>query len=330
MDLFRKVTDSHHCVLFISCHPSQTKQNIPFNLARKICTIVDEENSKEKRMEDLKRTLTRQGYPPKLIDASINKAKKIPKQQLCQQKRRNEDNEWLLVFVSTYNPRNPDIFKVIKETLHLSNASPEMKKALEGTKLINSRRQPPNPERTLTRAKFNFPAQVQTGNTTKTKSCNNGKCGICQVSFERNEVIFNNNSTPFKIKETDDVLCWTIHYVIECAGCNKQYIGETGNLRDQVRVHRQDIFTPYLRNQYVSHQIAHCAIGKRTPFKITSILPINCNDRIYREEMERSLIRKFKPELNRERWALKWKRDCGETKQTAHSVSDVILEARPK
>ena len=32
----------------------------------------------------------------------------------------------------------------------------------------------------------------------------------------------------------------------------------------RVRVHKQHIFTPYLRNQYVSHHIAHCAIGKRT------------------------------------------------------------------
>ena len=84
-----------------------------------------------------------------------------------------------------------------------------------------------------------------------------------------------------------------IIYVIECAGCNKQYIGETGNLRDRERVHKQHIFTPYLRNQYVSHHIAHCAIGKRTPFKITPVLHVNRDDRIYREEMEQSLIRKF-------------------------------------
>ena len=32
-DLFQKVTNSHHYVPFISCHPSQAKRNIPFNLA---------------------------------------------------------------------------------------------------------------------------------------------------------------------------------------------------------------------------------------------------------------------------------------------------------
>ena len=68
----------------------------------------------------------------------------------------------------------------------------------------------------------------------------------------------------------------------------------TGNLRDRVRVHRQQIFTLL----YVSHHIAHCAIGKSIPFKIAPVLHVNRNDRIYREEMEQSSIHKVKPELN--------------------------------
>ena len=42
-DLFQKPTDSQHYVPFISSHPSHTKRNIPFNLARRICTIMEKE-----------------------------------------------------------------------------------------------------------------------------------------------------------------------------------------------------------------------------------------------------------------------------------------------
>ena len=48
----------------------------------------------------------------------------------------------------------------------------------------------------------------------------------------------------------DDII-----YVIKCAGCIKQYIGETGNLRDRLRVQRQQMFTPHLCNLCVSHYI---------------------------------------------------------------------------
>lgn len=46
-DLFYKKTDSHQYLIFDSCHPSHTKRNIPFNMARRICIIVvDEERRK--------------------------------------------------------------------------------------------------------------------------------------------------------------------------------------------------------------------------------------------------------------------------------------------
>ena len=234
-DLFQKFTDSHQYVTFNSCHPSQTKRNIPFNLARRICTIVDEKTSIEKHMKELKKTLLIQGYPLKLIETNFNDAKSIPKHRLRQQKPTTSANEKLLTFVSTYNPRNPDIFKIIKETLPLLNASPKMKRALRSFKLINSKRQPPNLKSILTRAIFTFPAEIQRDNSTKTKRCNNTQCGSSDLLTETSEVLFNNSSTPFQIKENMDCTAQDIIYVIKCSGCNKQYIGETGNLRDRLK-----------------------------------------------------------------------------------------------
>ena len=55
-DLFEKPTDSQHYVPFISSHPSHTKRNIPFNLARRICTMVEEGNTRDQRLTELKYT----------------------------------------------------------------------------------------------------------------------------------------------------------------------------------------------------------------------------------------------------------------------------------
>ena len=160
-----------------------------------------------------------------------------------------------------------------------------MKRALEGVRLINSKRQPPSLKRILAQARFNFPAEAQTGNTTKTKRCRNGKCGTCEVLSETNEILFNNNQTPFKVKESINCSTEDIIYVINALGVinstlEKQVASET------VRVHKQQIFPPYLRKLYFSHHIAHCAIGKRIPFKITPIFHVNRIYRIYREEMK--------------------------------------------
>ena len=76
-------------------------------------------------MKELKKTLSRQGYPAKLIDTSIKEAKKLPKNQLRQQKVAEETTQ-ILAFVSTYNPRNPDTIRIIKELyLYLMQAPNE-------------------------------------------------------------------------------------------------------------------------------------------------------------------------------------------------------------
>ena len=175
-----------------------------------------------------------------------------------------------------------------------------MKRALQSFKLINSKRQPPNLKSILTRARFTFPAEIQRDNSSETKRCNNAQCGTCDLLTETSEVLLSNSSAPFQINESMDCTAQDIIYVIKCSGCNKQYISKTGNLRDRVRLHKQQIFIPYLRNLYLSHHIAHCSVGKRTPFSIRPILRVNRNDRIYREELETSLIKKFRPELNRD------------------------------
>ena len=53
MDIFYKKTDTQRCLPFNSCHPKHYKNNIPFTLARRICTIV--ENSEVKRLDELQK-----------------------------------------------------------------------------------------------------------------------------------------------------------------------------------------------------------------------------------------------------------------------------------
>ena len=57
MDIFYKQTDTHRCLLFSSKHPNHCKKNIPFTLACRICTIVENTEAKMKHLENLKMNL---------------------------------------------------------------------------------------------------------------------------------------------------------------------------------------------------------------------------------------------------------------------------------
>ena len=70
-EIYRKPTDIQQYVDCRSCHPTHTKSNIPFNLARRICTIVEDNNLRHKRLTELKLNLTKRGYPKSLTQNCI-------------------------------------------------------------------------------------------------------------------------------------------------------------------------------------------------------------------------------------------------------------------
>ena len=56
-DIYLKVTDTKQYLNFYSCHPRHTKRSIPYNLARRICTIVSDEKLRDKRLFELLQSL---------------------------------------------------------------------------------------------------------------------------------------------------------------------------------------------------------------------------------------------------------------------------------
>ena len=53
---------------YLSSLAPHIKRNIPFNLARRICTILDKEETLQKRTEELQENLCNQGYPRVSMD----------------------------------------------------------------------------------------------------------------------------------------------------------------------------------------------------------------------------------------------------------------------
>ena len=71
MDIYNKPTDSKRYVRFTSNHLQSCHRNIPFCLARRICTIVEEEETKLKCLSELKTSVKQHKYPIALIENSI-------------------------------------------------------------------------------------------------------------------------------------------------------------------------------------------------------------------------------------------------------------------
>ena len=114
LDIHISVNSQQH-VHFKSCHSPHTKQNIPFNLARRICTIVEDEELRNRGLVEVQTNLTKQGYPKTLTQNCIAKSDVILLIELRKDKKPKSNDNKILAFVSTYNPRNPNFFSIIKK-----------------------------------------------------------------------------------------------------------------------------------------------------------------------------------------------------------------------
>ena len=105
MDIYSKPTDSKRYVSFKSNHPKHCLKNIPFSLARRICMIAEKDSLKEIKLKELETLLLEQHYPERIIKAGINKALKIPQNELRNVKEKEKKK--ILPFISTLIQTTP-------------------------------------------------------------------------------------------------------------------------------------------------------------------------------------------------------------------------------
>ena len=141
-DIYYKKTDTHQYLNFQSCHPSHTKLNIPYCMARRVCAIVIEQELREVRLRELTVFLRRQNYPPGLITDDIKKAKQLSIAEL--RTPRPKTNSDIIPFVHTHDPGITNVFSAVKTSIPILMRSQRIKRIIPENKIIDSRRQPLN------------------------------------------------------------------------------------------------------------------------------------------------------------------------------------------
>jgi hypothetical protein len=126
-DVYYKPTDTHQYLHFGSCHPRHTKRSIPYNLARRICTIVSDESKRTERLEEMHIYLTKQGYPTKNIQDGIKKARNMDRTQLINPPTAEIIEQKCLPLVTTHNPQNRNIAPFVRHLNGILNVESSQK-----------------------------------------------------------------------------------------------------------------------------------------------------------------------------------------------------------
>ena len=185
------------------------------------------------------------------------------------------------------------MFGILKSNVHLLTNDQTMREALSTSKIIKSKRQPPNLKKILTKAKF---AEQASRTMHKVFKCNRANCALCDYLAEGNS--FNFKGKTFYVKETMSCDVKNVIYVLQCNGCKEYYIGQTGDkLRSRRTVHAQQIRDPSTRQLPLSGHIDICC-QTDPKFTMFPFFKMHSESISARLAKEKHFIKCFNPKLN--------------------------------
>ena len=185
MDIYSKPTDICPRLPFSSSHPKHCNKNIPYNLARRICTIVENKQQKLRHLSELKQNLKKYDCPVNIITNGTKKALEIPQNEL--RKPREEQADEVLPLIFTSHPINSPI----KNSVEVLKRNNDL--GFESINLINSKRQPPNLQKLLTKMEF---SNEEVG----VRKCQDLRFEYCESLLLSKEYTFKNVNNTFTLK----------------------------------------------------------------------------------------------------------------------------------
>ena len=229
-------------------------------------------------------------YPESLIDRSIEKARKIPR-QIALLKVKIKEKEKQPIFAVKYDPRMPALQPMLaKHYRSMVSQDTYLKQCFPKPPLTAFRRQN-NLRNFLIKSKLPPPYSTHPRrNLNGMKKCGR-MCQACPYVKEGKEVKINQNSI-WKIERRMTCESYNVIYMLDCEKCGEKYIGSTiRQLKHRVADHRG-----YISNQVTSratgahwnlpgHSLAH--------MKVTILYQSKSRDKDYVRESEKYLIRKF-------------------------------------
>ena len=278
---------------FGSSHPRHCKESIPFELARSVRALTDDDNTVHLKLEELRAKLIRCGYPRGLVSTAVQNALSLNVNDLRVVKPKDPTSDQI-AFVHTYDPSLPQLFPLIKGfTSRLLN-NRECKPIFGETRIIDSQREPSSLGLILQHSRFDdssLPA-IDTG----VKKCGVIGCGCCEDILEVNSFYFRNSGITFDIKTPMDCTVRNVIYVIQCKDCEHTYIGETVNFRSRMSNHKSNSASLTYAVMDVSKHLYKCGKG----FWKVPIFKVKKENKINRLVIEDKLVRLLKPDLNRD------------------------------
>lgn len=233
-DVFYKTTNNHDYLNYNSHHPQHVKDNIPYNLAKRIIVFCSNPLVESMRLKELRDWLIECNYPTALIDRKFHNAQ-------LQGPAPEQNKKDIISLVTTFTD-NYDIQNISSACTSLlrNSRNSRIHEVFESCQVVTAYRQPPNLLRRLTSSRFSSSPIVDTDNEPGLFTCTSKKCKLCHDGYIQKCKEFSlSNGKTWTIKTHITCNSHNVIYFLICNFCKTtSYCGKTNNLRLRMNGHK--------------------------------------------------------------------------------------------
>ena len=221
-DLFVKPTDTHQFLDPTSCHPYHCKKGIPYSQALRFNRICSNNESFDKRCNELEQLLLERGYNQKMVRDQILRARKKSRDNILDNAFPKKTEE-KLTFNITYYPVFRNVKNILEELHILLTPNKEHKRVFPNVPVVGFRNGKSLKDHLVRAA---LPKIEKTGGS---EPCGKKSCQVCDSISTTNSFTTEACGEEFKIQDgplncdSDKVL-----YLLKCKVCNDApYVGKS-------------------------------------------------------------------------------------------------------
>ncbi|XP_073172201.1 uncharacterized protein KIAA0930 homolog isoform X4 [Lepidochelys kempii] len=219
--LYRKSTDRYSYLHASSFHPDHTTQSIVYSQALRYNRICSNPSDRDKHLQDLYQAFLQLQYPPAEVKKQIDRARRVPRSHLLQDRPNKENNRTPLAV--TFSPQLKPLQRIIKDLQPILKDDPTLSQIL-GDRPVLAYRQPPNLKQILTSNHIPHNRTTNPG----TYPCNKARCQLCPHIYS-GDTITGPNNISHTIGGSFTCTSTNVIYAIMCQQCpSAMYIGQTG------------------------------------------------------------------------------------------------------
>ncbi|XP_074924975.1 uncharacterized protein LOC142047212 [Chelonoidis abingdonii] len=283
--LYRKPTDRYAYLHASSFHPGHITRSIVYSQALRYNRICSNPSDRDQHLQNLHQAFSKLQYPHEEIRKQINRARRVPRSLLLQDKPKKETNRTPLAI--TYSPQLKPLQRIIRDLQPILDNDPTLSQVLGGRPIL-AHRQPANLKRILTSNCTPYHSNSSSG----TNPCNKPRCQLCPHIYT-SDTITGSNQISHTITGSFTCTSTNVTYAIICQQCpSAMYISQTGqSLWKRINEHKSDI-----RNGNIQKPIGeHFNLPEHTiaDLKVTILQQKNFRTRLQRETAELQFICKF-------------------------------------